>query len=347
MDRRDFLKLSVIAPGVLARQQPSEPWRTFAVTTRIQLNGAAGSARVWIPVPASASRAYQKNVRITWSGSTKGRHEQSPEGVEMVVAEWTAAETPRIFEVVATVSTRNHHVRLDDPTAPPKPFRGAAYLKGTSLIVVDRIVRDTALAITAGHTTDLAKARAIYDWIVDNTLRDPTVRGCGLCDIRWMLETRTYAGKCADLNALYVGLARAAGLPARDVYGIRVASSADFASLGRSGGDVTRAQHCRAEVHLSAFGWVPVDPADVAKVRLEERANGSLDDPYLRHARERMFGAWEMNWVAYNEGHDVTLPGSQGKPLPFFMYPQAEIDGIRVDSLDAEQFHYRITARER
>ena len=32
-------------------------------------------------------------------------------------------------------------------------------------------------------------------------------------------------GKCADLNALYVGLARSVGLPARDVYGLRIAKS--------------------------------------------------------------------------------------------------------------------------
>jgi len=40
-----------------------------------------------------------------------------------------------------------------------------------------------------------------------------------------MLESKDLGGKCADLNALYVGLARAAGLPARDVYGIRIAKS--------------------------------------------------------------------------------------------------------------------------
>ncbi len=264
----------------------------------------------------------------------------------MVVADWAAGDRPRMFEVVALVSTRNYRVALDAPAERRKPLTNAHYLKGTSLIAVDGIVRETAISLTSGHTTDLAKARAIYDWMVDHTLRDPTVRGCGVGDIRWMLETKTFAGKCADLNALYVGLARAAGLPARDVYGVRVAPSAEFPSLGRNGGNVTTAQHCRAEVYLSEFGWVPVDPADVAKVRLEERANGTLADPYLQRARERMFGGWEMNWVAYNEGHDVRLPGSTSRPLPFFMYPQAEIDGIRLDSLDAERFRYQITVRE-
>lgn len=64
--------------------------------------------------------------------------------------------------------------------------------------------------------------------------------------IKAMLETGDLTGKCADLNALFVGLARASGRPARDVYGIRVADSRfGYKSLGKSG-EITRAQHCRA-----------------------------------------------------------------------------------------------------
>jgi len=79
------------------------------------------------------------------------------------------------------------------------------------------------LKLRAGKT-DVEKARAIYEWIVDSTFRNPKTRGCGTGDIRFMLESGDLGGKCADLNALYVGLARAAGLPARDVYGIRIAN---------------------------------------------------------------------------------------------------------------------------
>src|SRR5215813_2738358 len=50
--------------------------------------------------------------------------------------------------------------------------------------------------------------------------------------------------KTADLNALYVGLARAAGLAARDVYGLRVAKSENgYQSLGAASSNVTKAQH--------------------------------------------------------------------------------------------------------
>ena len=163
-----------------------------------------------------------------------------------------------------------------------------------------------------------------------------------------MLETGNLGGKCADLNALFVGLARAAGIPARDVYGVRVADSAEFKSLGKSG-DISKAQHCRAEVYLTGYGWVPVDPADVRKVVLEEKPGGSipLTDPQVTKARAKLFGAWEMNWLAYNYAHDVKLPGaSDAKPLPFLMYPQAETANERKDSLDPASFKYTITSKE-
>jgi transglutaminase-like putative cysteine protease len=170
------------------------------------------------------------------------------------------------------------------------------------------------------------------------------VKGCGLGDIRWMLETGNLRGKCADLNALFVGLARASGLPARDLYGLRVAPSLEFASLGRGGGDVTTAQHCRAEVWIDGAGWIPVDPADVRKVMLEDHPGVPLTDPRISSARERLFGSWEMNWFAYNDAHDVVLPGAQGPALPFLMYPQAELGGQRRDSLEPAAFRYTIRA---
>jgi hypothetical protein len=48
------------------------------------------------------------------------------------------------------------------------------------------------------------------------------------------------------LNALYVGLARAVGLPARDVYGIRIAPSKfGYKSLGTGSEVVSKAQQIR------------------------------------------------------------------------------------------------------
>jgi hypothetical protein len=92
---------------------------------------------------------------------------------------------------------------------------------------------------------------------------------------------------------------------------------------------------------------VPVDPADVRKVALEEPpGNLPLDDPRVRAARARLFGSWEMNWMGFNYAHDVVLPGAHKGSLPFFMYPVAETGNRRVDSLDPDAFRYSITVAE-
>ena len=120
-----------------------------------------------------------------------------------------------------------------------------------------------------------------------------------------------------------------------------------YKSLGASSEKVTKAQHCRAEVYLTQFGWVPVDPADVRKVVLEEPpGNRPLNDEMVASARKRLFGSWEMNWMAYNFAQDVELPGSRGMKVAFLMYPQAQTAEGPLDSLDPDDFKYEITARE-
>ena len=92
---------------------------------------------------------------------------------------------------------------------------------------------------------------------------------------------------------------------------------------------------------------MPVDHADVRKVVLEEPpGNRTLDDEMVKKARVRLFGSWEMNWIAYNFAHDVTLPGSNGAPIGFLMYPEAETADGRLDPLDPDGFKYEIKSRE-
>jgi transglutaminase-like putative cysteine protease len=192
-----------------------------------------------------------------------------------------------VLTLTSRVATKNYAVDLSAPGNVPKTDRAQLEhsLRPTKLLPTDGIVKATATEITSGAKTDLDKARAIYEWIVDNTFRDPKTRGCGIGDIRFMLESKDLRGKCADLNALYVGLARAAGLPARDVYGIRVAASKlGYKSLGTASENITKAQHCRAVVYIGGYGWVPVDPADVRKVVLEEPPGNR---PLLRHRRHQ------------------------------------------------------------
>ena len=360
MKRRDFLKsagaasasIAFLKPGRLfAEGAAADGWRTFEVTTRVQVLKTSGTTRIWIPAALASPTPFQKTLANEFNaeGGTAKMVESKADALGIIAAEFPAGVKP-MLTVTSRVATKNCAVDLSASGKAPKADRAELehFLRPTKLMPTDGIVKTTATEITKDAKTDVEKARAIYEWIVENTFRNPKTRGCGLGDIRFMLETKDLGGKCADLNALYVGLARAAGLPARDVYGIRVAKSElGYKSLGPSTEVVTKAQHCRAEVHLGGYGWVPVDPADVRKVVLEEPpGNRPLDDEMVRKARARLFGSWEMNWMAYNFAHDVALPGSSGAPVGFLMYPQAETADGRLDCLDPDGFKYEITSKE-
>jgi transglutaminase-like putative cysteine protease len=360
MNRRDFLRSAAAASAGLAISNPrllfarpvaSSGWRTFDVTTRVEVLNSAGITRIWVPAALIAPTPFQRTLSNKFSaeGGTAKLTSIKPAALGIVSAEFPAGAKPVVI-VTSRIATRDCDVDLS--TSPRAPKANAAelkyFLRSTRLLPTDGIVKETATEITKGATTDVDKSRAIYEWIVDNTFRNPKTRGCGIGDIKFMLESRDLSGKCADLNALYVGLARSVGLPSRDVYGIRVAKSElGYKSLGVATDNITKAQHCRAEVYLHEYGWVPVDPADVRKVVLEEPpGNRPLDDDMVKRARKRLFGSWEMNWMAYNYAHDVALPGSSGAPLGFFMYPQAETASGRVDCLDPDNFKYEITSKE-
>jgi hypothetical protein len=70
----------------------------------------------------------------------------------------------------------------------------------------------------------------------------------------------------------------------------------------------------------------------------------AVGDPKVVAARKRLFGSWEMNWLAYNMGHDIALPNSSGPKLPYLMYPNGETGGARLDPLDPDAFKYALTA---
>jgi transglutaminase-like putative cysteine protease len=338
--------------GAHAQSEADAAWRIFEVTAKVEILNPAGTTRIWLPTPMVVDTLYQKNLghQLTVEDGGVVRSQEQVRDADWALG-IVSAEFPNggkaSMTLVSRFATRNYSV---DPYAGKGMRAGAEeqkrFLQPSALLPTDGIVKTTADGIVKGFKTDTDKARAIYDWVVENTYRDPKVRGCGVGDVKFMLENKSFGGKCGDLNALFVALARAAGVPARDVYGIRVADSRrGYKSLGRSG-DITKAQHCRAEFYSQTTGWVPVDPADVRKVILEEDGGRKIDDPKVVAARKYLWGNWEMNWLAFNYAHDIALPGSNKPKLGFFMYPNAETADGRIDQLDPDNFKYNIVSRE-
>ena len=357
MLRRNILKASLaasaaaLAPRLASAQVNFTPmpkgWRTFALTTRVEPNFAN---KAWIPIPTFAESDWQRPGKISWTGNAKvAERVRDASGAEMLKVQWPADQQNPVIEVTAQVQTRDRAVHPGQGSAPPLgEEERKRNLAATSLLPITGLVKETADRIVHGKVKDVDKARALYDWVVENTFRNAKTVGCGVGDVSWMIKTGNLNGKCADINALFVAMARSVGVPARDLYGIRVVPSAfGYKSLGAGSEVVTKAQHCRSEVWLSSSGWTPADPADVRKVVLEEPpTNLSLTDLKVMAARKTLFGAWEGNWIAFNDAHDVRLPGSKEEPLPFLMYPQAEDTSGAVDPYDPDAFKYKITARQ-
>jgi transglutaminase-like putative cysteine protease len=323
-------------------------WRSFEVITSVKL-AHTGPSKVWIPLP-SVDTDWQRSLSDNWSGNAFSMHVRvDPHyGARYLVAEFDGSAAPTL-EVATRVQTRDRAHDWHGKTATQESAAELRmWLQPTDLMPTDGIVRKTARTITSGARSDLEKVQRIYDWIVLNTFREPKVRGCGTGDIKTMLETGNFGGKCGDINGLFVGLCRAAGVPARDVYGLRLAPSAfGYKQLGGNPASLQGAQHCRAEVYLHQHGWVAMDPADVGKVmRLEtDTWIKDPDNPIVAPVKKALFGGWEGNWMGYNFAHDVRLPGSTQGKVGFLMYPQAETRGEPYDPLEPASFQYTITAR--
>ena len=187
------------------------------------------------------------------------------------------------------------------------------WLKPDRLVPIDGKIRTWAREVVdAAHAqTDLEMARAIYNHVVSTVKYDKTGKGWGRGDIYYACDARR--GNCTDFHAIFIGYARALGIPARFAIG--------FPLPAERGAGKIAGYHCWAEFYAKGIGWVPVDASEAAKNPAK---------------REYFFGAHDENRVELSKGRDVVLtPKQQGDPLNYFVYPYVEIDGKPYANLEA------------
>ncbi|MBU1738564.1 MAG: hypothetical protein KKG35_10530 [Proteobacteria bacterium] len=293
---------------------------------------AGQEVKLWLPYPVTDGDQDITGVKLEGDYTEAAVYTDRVFGTPVLYARWDKTATDRQLSLSFTAA-RHEVARRNFPAqeAAWDPADYALYLAPTSLAPFTEQITKLAAEITKGQTGVLAKARAVYDWTVDNTYRKPETRGCGKGDVCLLLQDP--GGKCADISSVYIALARAAGVPAREVFGIRMGK--DMSQ------DISTWQHCWAEFYLPGYGWVPVDPADVRKKMLVEKLE--LNEARTREYREYFWGGVDAYRLRLSEGRDLTLnPPQAGEPLNYLMYPFAQVGDATLDWLDPATFKYTL-----
>lgn len=289
--------------------------------------------RLWIPYPVSDADQKIANLRYSGDFAEAAVYTDRVYKTPMLYARWNKDAKSRLLNLSFEVERSEvEHRNLPAAEGAWNPADFALELQPTRLGPIDGEVKKLAEKITEGKKGLLEKARAIYDWTCENTFRDPDTRGCGPGNVCVLLLRP--GGKCADIHSVFVALARAAGVPAREVFGIRQGKEAVT--------DISTWQHCWAEFYLPGYGWVPVDPADVRKAMLTD--NLKLEDERTAELRRYYWGGIDAKRVKLSIGRDLVLaPAQQGEPVNYLMYPFAQVGGKTIDWLDPKTFKYNLS----
>lgn len=363
MQRRTFLKTTaalsgaaILTPNFAFAKEESNPFgitskpRKFSIINKYDIDASSDSAQLWIPLPKDES--YHKVVDFTYKGNfEEAKIVKNEYNTRVLYVKWNKGEKNAQVEVTFDVIMQERTTDFSKATASTNyPEDVKEYLSGSKHIPLNANLQKISQSIIKDKKTLLEKAQAIYDWTVTTMYRDNSVIGCGIGDASKTLEEKIYGGKCTDISSAFVALLRNAGIPSREVFGIRAGKSYISSACGKADekgfADITGAQHCRAEFYVDGLGWVPADPADVTKVRLAEKL--ANEDKKVKDVKKYFFGSWEMNWVAFNSARDFVLnPKPTQYPLNMLGYPYAELGEDAQDYYNAKTFAYSYTSQER
>lgn len=310
-----------VALGAASADAPKMRSFDFTYKARVtDLPQGVHKVDVWLPYPVSDDL---QEVTVTGISSPVPYevHKEARFGNSVLHLSLTdPKETEIALEMNVRVRRRESlHHDLPEKGAAAKAARSpelAQWLQPDRLVPLDGRIRTLAQQVTEGKKTDLEKARAIYDYVEKTMSYDKSGTGWGNGDIYWACDAKR--GNCTDFHALFIGLNRAVGIPAKFEIGFPIP---DDRGQGEIGG-----YHCWAEFYLNGYGWVPVDASEAWK---------------HPDKRQYYFGALDQNRVQLSIGRDLVLaPPQAGTPLNYFIYPYAEVDGKPYQKV-AKSFSYK------
>lgn len=320
---------------VAALSTPAPGSRTFEFNYQVHFpatSDAKGTVHLWIPYPTKLDVYQTPATGVTITENVRHAVGRDPEyGNEFIVFSPTTEQVASGFDAgIRFRVTRKEYVALRDGVAvtraafvPPSAGMLQRYLQPDKLVPLNGAIADLVKEQTAGASTQLEKARKIYDYVASTMRYDKSGEGWGRGDEMWACDSKR--GNCTDFHSVLIGMMRSSGIPARFEIGFPLPE-------GKSEGEIP-GYHCWAEFYIQGIGWIPVDASEASK-------NPAKKDYF--------FGAVDADRVLFTYGRDIRLSAEQqGEALNYFIYPYAEVNGQPVKDLK-KTFSFRdIASSER
>ena len=305
------IAIAVMGVAFSATSETNAPLRNFRFTylTRIPtLPADAKISRIWIPLPQSDRYQTVSDLKIeTAFAYTKRR---DPEyGNEYLYLQVPAAKVTELAEVRVSFEVTRHEHRVVLEAHPVTAQSGETskdlqrFLQPDRRVPLQGVIAELAAQETRGIRDPVEKARAIYNYVIATMRYDKSGTGWGNGDAIWACTAKR--GNCTDFHSLFIGMMRAAGIPARFEIGFPLPADQHDGTVP--------GYHCWAQFYVEPYGWIPVDASEAWK---------------HPDKKDYFFGAHDDNRLQFTIGRDIRLdPPQRGDPLNYFIYPYAELDG--------------------
>jgi transglutaminase-like putative cysteine protease len=268
---------------------------SFEFQYRVVLPEITGNAKMWIPV--ATSNDYQ-SVEITSMNVPVEYKLLKDKEFNNTILYFE----PQALQSQKTIDITYQVKRLERGPVDEAGPVDSRYLAENRLMPVGGRFAEVAREASRGRDgSSLMKARALYDYIIDN-MRYMKYGNYGKGDANYACDVRT--GNCTEFHSFFISLARSSGIPARFAVGASIPSE-------RNEGGID-GYHCWAEFYAEGKWW-PIDISEANKYT-------ALATYY--------FGHHPANRVEFSQGRDLQVePGPVSGPINFLAYPLLEING--------------------
>lgn len=325
MSRRSLFVSLMAVSVLLAATAPAslgQAERHFTFHYAFTIKNIIPGERVRIWIPLAHTDPFQQVV-IAKSGDLplKQFHE-SEYGNEVLYAEIAKADRAEYKFSIDYDVVRHEHVVLVDGKPVHEVAHPARKLELTRFLEPDRLVPVTGVPAqlaaeqTKGATTQLEKAKDIYEYVFRTMRYDKTGTGWGHGDTLWACDSKH--GNCTDFHSVFISMARSQKIPARFQIGFPLPADKSSAEIP--------GYHCWAEFYVDSIGWIPIDISEAWK---------------HPEKHDYFFGAHDVNRFQFTQGRDLKLtPAQDGPPLNYFVYPYVEAGGKEYPNVSIEfAFH--------